>query len=380
MTRLSMKRNTPEYYKIYKQVRSQITKGILEYGQKLPSKRDLADKTGTSVTTVEHAYGLLIEEGYIEARKRSGYFVAFKREEFFLAGGVPESEVKVSSSPPPEETVSTTASGYPTGLENQIPFPLSVLAKTMREIIKDRTEKLLEKSPNWGLVELREAIQSYLARTRGIEVQIGQIIIGSGSEYLYGLLAQVFGKEKTFAIENPSYSRIELVYLSHGVRLEKLPIGEDGIKSESLVSSNADILHISPYRSFPSGVRASASKRYEYLQWAKKEGRYIVEDDYESEFSVLTKNEETLFAVSHAHNVIYLNSFTKTISPSLRAAYMILPKSLIPLFSEKIGFYSCTVPIFEQLLLSRLISNGDFERHINKVRRDKRKKLTSILR
>lgn len=159
------------------------------------------------------------------------------------------------------------------------------------------------------------------------------------------------------------------------VQYESLPLTSDGIESASLSKSSAEVLHITPYRSFPSGVTASASKRYEYVRWASKGDRYIVEDDFESEFSVSTKPEETLFSLSERDNVIYVNTFSKTISPALRVGYMVLPKTLIARFEEKLGFYSCTVPTFEQFVISELIANGDFERHMNRVRRKKRKEL-----
>ena len=139
------------------------------------------------------------------------------------------------------------------------------------------------------------------------------------------------------------------------------------------MSSTADVLHTTPYRSYPSGVTANASKRHEYVRWAERHGRYIIEDDFESEFSISSKPTETLFALSEKDNVIYLNTFSKTISPSLRIGYMVLPKHLASLYTEKLGFYSCTVPTFMQYVLTELINNGDFERHINRVRRKLRK-------
>ena len=202
-----------------------------------------------------------------------------------------------------------------------------------------------------------------------------QIIIGSGSEYLYSLLIELLGRDKVFGIESPSYNKIEQVYTSADIAIEKLPLGKDGIESSALRNCNADILHISPYRSYPSGVTATASKRHEYLRWAQKENRFIIEDDFESEFSVSKKTEDTLFSHSQSDNVIYMNTFTKTVSSSFRAGYMVLPKDLAAKYEKELGFYSCTVPTYIQLVLARLITNGDFERHINRVRRAKRKQL-----
>ena len=180
-------------------------------------------------------------------------------------------------------------------------------------------------------------------------------------------------RNKKYAIESPSYKKSEQVYSAADVNFTMLPLGKNGIESGSLQKCEADVLHISPYRSFPSGVTADASKRHEYLRWAKKNKSFIIEDDFESEFSITKRAEETLFSLTKDDNVIYMNTFSKTISPSLRIGYMILPESLVSVFNEKLGFYSCTVPAFMQYVLAELIANGDFERHINRVRRKKRK-------
>ena len=156
-----------------------------------------------------------------------------------------------------------------------------------------------------------------------------------------------------------------------------MPLTNSGIESKALSSTNASVLHTTPYRSYPSGVTATASKRYEYIHWSEQGHRFIIEDDFESEFSVSAKPADTLFAASKLDNVIYLNTFSKTISPSLRIGYMVLPMHLVPQFEQKLGFYSCTVPAFMQYVLAELINNGDFERHINRVRRKKRKDLTA---
>ena len=244
----------------------------------------------------------------------------------------------------------------------------------MRRVLSEYGEIILNKAPNAGCGELRQAVSRYLVRNRGIRVDAEQIIIGSGAEYLYGLVVEMLGRDRVFAIESPSYEKIEQVYRARGVRCELLPLGHDGIRSVALKSTAAQVLHITPFRSFPSGVTASASKRLEYLQWAGKGDRYIVEDDFESEFSLLRKPEETVFARAERQNVIYLNTFSRTVSPSIRVGYMVLPPRLREVFSQKAGFYSCPVPAFEQYVLSVLLDSGDFERHINRIRRQERKK------
>ncbi len=354
---ISKENSVPAYLQLYMEMRSDIVGGVYPYNTKLPSKRIIADELGISTVTVEHAYALLSDEGYIEPRERSGYFVIFRTDEGFAA------PTEISRPRVKPTQVAPGASE----------FPFSVLTKTMRAVMNDYGEEILTKSPNEGRGELRAAISEYLLRSRGINAEVEQIIIGSGSEYLYTLIVELLGRELTYAIEAPSYKKIEQVYRAAGVSLEMLPLRHDGIESEALARTCADVLHISPYRSFPSGVTASASKRHEYLRFASKGARYIIEDDFESEFSVSRKPEETIFSNSRSDNIIYMNTFSKTVSPALRVGYMVLPKHLVRRFSEKLGFYSCTVPTFEQLVISELISRGDFERHINRVRRKKRK-------
>lgn len=350
--------NSPAYLQLYRQVREDIVKEIYPYGSKLPSKRVIAGEVCVSTVTVEHAYALLCDEGYIEARQRSGYFVIFRENDGFAASAN-KGNLHIHSSHHHNST--------------SVEFPFSVLSKTMRKVMSDLGEAILDRSPNAGCVELREEISLYLARNRGIYADPEQIIIGSGSEYLYGLIVELLGRSRKYAIESPSYKKIEQVYGASDVTYDMLTLGNDGIESADLWATDADILHVSPYRSFPSGVSASASKKHEYIRWAGKGRRYIVEDDFESEFSVSKKAEEALFSISAKDNVIYMNTFSKTISPALRVGYMVLPKHLVSEFDEKLGFYSCTVPTYIQYVLAELISGGDFERHINRVRRHKRK-------
>ena len=351
----------PAYLQLYYQIRRDIMDGIYPPHSKLPSKRTLAQDTGVSTITVAHAYELLCDEGYAESRERSGYVVIFRAEDVF-ATPIKGNE-QYTLSPATQENSPSD-------------FPFSVLAKAMRTVISNAEEKILARSANVGTIELRKAIQQYLARNRGITANIDQIIIGSGSEYLYTLLVELLGRNKIYAIESPSYKKIEQVYTASDVQIKKLPLGTDGIDSAELRACHADVLHISPYRSYPSGISASASKRHEYLQWATQSGRMIIEDDFESEFSVSRKAEETLFAHTQQDNVIYMNTFSMTVSPSLRIGYMILPKHLVSDFNAKLGFFACTVPTFMQLVLAELITNGDFERHINRVRRMKRREIS----
>lgn len=352
---------SPAYLQLYMHLRDDIVNGIYPLGSKLPSKRVLSADNGVSSITVEHAYALLCDEGYVEARQRSGYFVIFRTDDGFAA-------------PAPKEFI-LPAHSYGEG--TAVTFPFSVLAKTMRSVISDMAEGILERSPGSGCLALRNAIRLYLARSRGITADVQQIIIGSGSEQLYSHLIKLLGKHCVYAIETPSYHMIEQIYTEAEVSIKKLPLGAEGIDTDALKDCSADILHISPYRSFPSGVTATASKRHEYLRWAEKDGRLIIEDDFESEFSVSTKPEETLFSHTRLENVIYMNTFSKTVSPAFRVAYMVLPPKLAEKYQQQFGTHACTVPTYIQYVLAELIAKGDFERHINRVRRAKRKELAS---
>ena len=352
-----MRTKPPAYLILYEALREEIRTGVRPEGSRLPSRRSLARDRGVSEVTADHAVELLCEEGYAEARPRSGIYVTYRDRDGFSVPG--ENRIP--------------APAVPAGAEARDTFPFPTLARVMRRVLSDYGEALLVKPPNTGCGVLRDAISRYLARNRGIRVSPEQIIIGSGAEYLYGLVVEMLGRDRIWGLESPSYEKIELVYRSKGVRCEGLPLGKDGILSEALKQTQASVLHITPFRSFPTGITASASKRREYVRWVSEPDRYIVEDDYESEFSLLRKPEETLFAATRMSNVIYLNTFSRTVSPSIRVGYMVLPEKLVPRFRETVGFYSCSVPAFEQVVLAELLSGGEFERHINRVRRKERR-------
>lgn len=345
------------YIQIYEQIKDDIVNGVIKFGSKLPSKRLLSEETGVSVITIEHAYSILCDEGYAESRERSGYYVIYKESDFNLTadyGFTPSySEISVT--------------------ETDCDFPYSLFAKTVRKVLSDKGEKLLLKSPEQGLSQLRCAIASYLKRSNGITVSPNQIIIGAGTEYLYSLIVQLLSKDRIYAIEKPSYDKILQVYRAHSVKTEMLSLGKNGIRTTELQKSQATVLHITPFNSFPSGVTANVSKRHEYLRWAEERGGYIIEDNYSAELTVSKKNEDTVFSMDKCDRVIYLNTFSQTITPSVRAGYMVLPPSLLDKFNKNLGFYSCTVPVLEQYVLAELIESGNFERHINRIRRRKRK-------
>ncbi|MBR5730880.1 MAG: PLP-dependent aminotransferase family protein, partial [Firmicutes bacterium] len=318
---------------------------------------------------------LLEDEGYISPRERSGYFVVYNEKDVFgsaapvyrenyIFRSETKDEAPALKAPRPHESARTKPDSA--GREN---FPVSVYSRAVRKVLSDRPEDIMVKSPGKGCMELRTAISVYLARSRGIKASPEQIVIGSGAEYLYGLIVDMLGRYRNYGIEDPSYGKILQVYTLNGAHTEMLPLRKDGISSAALRASSAGVLHITPYRSYPSGISASASKKREYLAFAKSRGAWIIEDDFESEYTPSTKPEETLFQIDGGVRVIYVNSFSMTVSPGERVAYMVLPELLLKVYDERLGFCSCSVPTLNQLVLAEIISGGDFERHINRVRR-----------
>ncbi len=346
----------PAYLQLYNQLRNDIVEKIIAPGSKMPSKRLLSEELGISVITVEHAYAMLCDEGYVTSRERSGYFVCRDSSALSAYSGVYRPHIHIKSQNSQNED-----------------FPFSAYAKTIRRVLSDYGDKIILKTPGKGSEELQNAIRDYLARVRGMTVSSQQIVIGSGAEYLYTLITQIFDKDMIYGIESPSYEKIEQIYKSASVEYRKLELKGDGITSAALKVSDARILHVTPFHSYPSGISASASKRAEYVDWACSKNGYIIEDDYESEFSVFAKPADTIYSIAPQGRVIYVNTFSRSLSSALRIGYMVLPENLLEKYEEKLGFRSCTVPAFDQYILAEFINSGELERHINRLRRKYRK-------
>jgi len=353
---MNQREDKPKYYYLYSAIKEDILSGNLKKNKKLPSKRSLAEHLGISLITVENAYQMLKEEGYIESRERSGYFVT----ELKVLGR------KVDATR--ELKLLETKRQNQISKEN-INFPESVYFKTVRSVLTEYGNELLEKSPNEGCEILRNAIAKYLLRYRGIFTQPEQIIIGSGAEYLYSTIVRMFGNDKVYGLENPSYHQIQAGYEGMGAKCELLKMGQEGVLSTELERTQADILHVTPFHSYPSGVTASVRKRQEYLEWAKERNAIIIEDDFDSEFFMPGKPIDTLYMSDNSQSVIYINTFSKSLSPSIRIGYMILPEKWLGKYKENVGEFSCTVPVLDQYVLAEFIDKGHFEQHLNRVRR-----------
>ena len=358
----------PLYEALYRYIRGDILRGTLPAGYKLPSKRALAQNLEVSKITVETAYNQLLSEGYIRSLEKVGYFV----EEVERHAAPPDRNSSTIQTAPEEILLDLSGNGTES-------FPFSVWTRLQREVMLDYGEKLLAPLPNRGIPELRRAIADHLAAFRGMHVDPENILIGAGTDFLYNLLIQLLGRDKVYAVEEPGYGKIRKIYAAAGVTTVSACMDQRGVLPEGL--EQADVLHFSPSHHFPSGLVTPVSRRMELLNWAKQ-GNWIIEDDYDSEFRFDAHPKPAMMSLDRVGRVIYMNTFSKSLAPSIRISYMVLPPALMAEFQKRLGFYSCTVPSFEQYTLARFLSRGHFEKHINRMRKlykNRRNKVISLL-
>ncbi len=369
---LSKRNGVRVYEYLYRCISGDILEGKLAPGEKLPSKRALARHLNIAVITVVNAYEQLMTEGYIFAVEKKGYFVSDLRSFRFA-----------SSTSVPAESESAEPQYFADFRANRTSlklFPATVWSHYMREALSLRDDSLLKTVPYKGLYQLRRAISEYLAKNRGIIAPPSRIIIGAGTEYLYSRLIQLFGRTCTFASEDPGYKKFAAISSSYGNPWEYIPIDENGLMIDRLEESGADVIHVSPSNHFPTGIVMPIVRRAELLEWAARvRKRYIIEDDYDSEFRYSGHLILPIYAQDSMNKIIYMNTFSKSLVPSLRISYMILPQELMERYQKTMSFYSCTVSSFEQYALSRFISDGHLERHINRMRSYYRKQRALIL-
>ena len=347
----------PLYEALYRCIREDILSGKLATGEKLPSKRALAAHLEVSKVTVEGAYSQLLAEGYLRSEEKVGYYV----ESTPHLRSIVHTPTPVRESQPKWE-LDLTANAPATG------FPFSVWMRLQRQVMLDYGDKLLAHLPPQGYPELRQAIADHLLQFRGMVVDPENILIGAGTDFLYNLLIQLLGRDKRYAVEDPGYHKIRQIYAAGGVECLSAPLDSQGVRPDGLGS--AQVLHCSPSHHFPTGIVTPAARRRQLLDWANAAPeRYIIEDDYDSEFRFHAHPVPALLTMDHTGRVIYMNTFSKTLAPSIRISYMILPPALMARFREQLGFYSCTVPSFEQYTLARFLSGGWFEKHINRMRK-----------
>ncbi|MCF0122665.1 MAG: PLP-dependent aminotransferase family protein [Ruminiclostridium sp.] len=370
------------YEHLYRCIKRDILQKKLTAGEKLPSKRTFAKNLGVSTITVESAYAQLVAEGYLYTLPKRGYYVCELERGEETAPPRPEpNRTEVTSQVPRREY---WADFVGSSVARDM-FPFSIWVKLLRDVTagEDETALLTDTSAG-GIAQLRRAISDHLYQFRGMTIDPEQIVVGAGTEYLYSVLIQLLGRSRGYAVEDPGYLRLSKIYEKNDVTVHHIPMDASGIIPERLEESGAEILHITPSHHFPTGIVMPVSRRYEFLSWASKgENRYIIEDDYDCEFRLSGRPIPTLQSIDVMEKVIYINTFSKSLAPAFRISYLVLPRHLVTRFYETLGFYSGTVSCLEQMTLARFLSEGYFEKHINRMRnryRTLRDKLLAELR
>ena len=373
----------PIYEYIYECIKRDIHSGNLKSGEKLPSRRQMALDNGIAEITVANAYSQLVTEGYIESREKRGYFVSSDMD-VICSGGVCENVPKKKICNLDSDLCEPDAGSKEDSVINltdaSLPeetFPFDTWSKIARKVFTDDRSACIRTPEARGLLSLRQAIAGYLERARGFSADPDHIVVGPGCEYLSNTLLQLIGGSAMVAVEDPGYMCICKVYEFSGHKCLHIPIDENGLITEGLAESNVKMIHVSPSHHFPTGCVMSAARRASLVSWARETGAWIVEDDYDSEFRFEGKPVPPI-AASDPDRVIYMNTFTRTLSPSLRVAYMVLPDELFDVYSKRMDFVSGTVSTSEQLTLASFISDGYYERHLNRMRNFYRKRKKAI--
>lgn len=360
----------PLYEKIYEYIKQDVIEGKIPVGEKLPSTRLLAKHLSVSRSTVEMAYEQLLAEGYIKAEPCRGFFVC-DITELYEFGNI-EKDLKHTFSlgkKKKEEAVCGPVIDFSPYAIDTVHFPYNVWRKLNKNALLDDREELLLSGDGQGDYGLRKAIAAYLHQARGVNCQPDQLIIGAGNEYLEILLTQILGRNKRVLMENPTYLQAYHTFLNMGYQMTLVSVEEDGIDPQKVRNYDPDVVYIMPSHQFPLGTVMPLKQRLELLKWAsEKEERYLIEDDHDSEYRYRGKPIPSLQSVDHFEKVIYIGTFSKSIAPSLRISYMVLPPELLKRYHENCGFYSTTVPKIQQEVLRAFIEEGHFERHLNKMR------------
>lgn len=363
MIELDNRNGKPLYSQIYEQIKKQIQMGDLPQKTKLPSARKLAAYLEISRNTVDFAYGQLEAEGYIESRPRSGFYVCQVEELAVL-----DIPVEIEETESEDQKAEMPYDFSPSGTDMEY-FPYHVWRKLLKEIMINDNSELFQKGDPQGDFELRRSIMYYLRQSRGVHVHANQIIIGAGMENLLFLLRQTFGERRVVGIENPVYTNACGILRELGFQLRPVSMDQSGLNVAKLRETDADLAYVTPAHQYPTGVVMPAGRRGQLLRWAReKEERYIIEDDYDSEFRYYGKPIPALQGLDQSGKVIYIGTFSKAIAPAIRVGYMVLPPNLLEQYRKNVTAFSCSVSRIDQKVLTFFLAEGHFERHLNRMR------------
>ena len=361
---------TPLYEYLYRCIREDILDGTLAAGERLPSKRALAEHLHISVMTVEGAYQQLEAEGYVYTRPKRGFFAAEVEQPRPAPPALPVPEAPE----PPAWRLDLKSNRV-----DPSRFPVAAWARLTRQALSEEGGSLMQPVPHQGLPALRQAIARDLREYKGMAVSPEQIVVGAGAEYLYLLLAQLLGREAVFAVEDPGYPKIRQVYAKCGADCRPVPLDSQGVAPEALEAVGAGVAHLSPAHHYPTGLVTPIGRRQALLRWAERTGGIIIEDDYDSELRFTGRPIPTLQSIDTAGRVVYLNTFSQTISPSMRVGFLVLPPRLLERYRRELDFYSCTVPALDQHVLARFLDRGHYEQHLSRMRKEYRQRRDAVL-
>lgn len=353
----------PLHIQLYEALKSDITTR-LEVGSKLPSIRKVAQEYRISKNTVESAYGQLYAEGYIESRPKSGYYVADARHEPFEVPPVPETDE--------EPAPSYRYDFFPARLDKKS-FPTKLWKRLFSKAVDD-TLDFGGYSHGQGEPGLRREIAKYLRESRAVNCTPDQIVVGGAFMDSMAMIADLLQPHtKHFAIEHPGYHIARKVFERFGYEVSKIAVGDEGIDVDALAASGARAVYITPSHQYPTGIAMPVSNRLKLLAWSKKTDGYIIEDDYDSELTYRSRPVPSLQGLDSDDRVIYIGTFSKALSPSLRVGYIVLPRRLLPEYRSFHGHFS-RVPLMIQKTLELFMKEGHWERHLRRVRNRNRKK------
>jgi GntR family transcriptional regulator/MocR family aminotransferase len=371
------------YQQIYEHIKQEIIKGKLLTGERLPSARSLAENLQVARSTVDFAYGQLVAEGYVEARPQRGFFVSQVEELLHVQElleddrEMGETQEKKKMPAKPGEEILYDFSPHAISMKD---FPFATWKKITKDILVDANKEMFALGDARGDEELRITICRYLHSSRGVNCSPGQVIVGAGSDYLFMLLEKILGRHIPIAMEDPTYRRAYKVFQSFAYEVIPVSMDENGMDVEELRKTEARVAYVMPSHQFPTGTVMPIGRRLELLKWAKeKEDRYLIEDDYDSEFRYRSKPIPALQASDTAGKVIYMGTFSKSIAPAIRVGYMVLPKKLLQIYQDNCSFYASTVSRIDQRILNEFIKDGYFERYLNKMRKIYREKHDFLL-
>ena len=340
------------YMQIYEYFKNEIINGTYKANTKLPSKRNLAKEYKISLNTVDNAYSKLLEEGFIYSKERQGFFVSDVGELYVL-------DSKPIHITKEEENIEYDFS-Y-SGVSEE--FPYKIFKKISSNIFDNKD--ILEKVDYQGYFPLRTQISEYLDKSRGFKADPSQIVISSGSEYLFQIIFKLISGK--FGIEDPGYNMLSNIMDTNDIKYEFISVDENGMDLEKLKKSKSDFCVITPAHQFPTGVIMNMQRRVELLNMKKIE--YVIEDDYDSEFKYSKRPVPALKSIDVNDKVIYIGSFSKSISPSFRVSFMVLPFDLVEKYNKIFKFFICPVSIMVQKMLTAFIETGEFEKHLNRMRK-----------